>query len=113
MRISEFAKILEESFSTFFGCKIITEINFDRGEFSIEGYIERSENWNIKDQKISLYDIRVIFTNDYDPKPNVIYIDSNLLGEISRKVNYTLEYSIIYIKEHLATVKSKAIYENL
>lgn len=113
MKISEFAKTLEESFSTFFRCKVITEINFGGGEFSIEGFLERSDNWGIKDNKVSLYDIRVIFTNDYTPKPKVICVDSYLLGKCSGQINYTLEDSIVYIKENLSTVKSKAIYDNL
>lgn len=113
MKISEFAKALEESFNIFFGCKIITEINFGGGEFTVTGFLENNGEFIVKNPRIHLYEVGIVFSNDDTSEPKVVGIDLFLSGEQLSAQDYTLEKALVYIKENLATVKSKAIYENL
>lgn len=113
MKISEFAKSLEEYFKSFFDNEVITRIDYlGAGKFSVEGYLKSTEDWIIDRDKVSLYEIEVSFINEFSPEPVVDFIEIFFLG-VTCGVHSTLEDAIVYIKEKLATIKSKTIYENL
>ena len=114
MKVSEFSKTLQDFFSDFFGSEAESEVFFGSGEFLVVGYLKPSKDWTAKCEEcgIPLYEIKITFEDDYSPKPVVTYIDLHFLGE-DTEVKYNLNEAIIYIEEKLATVKSKAIYENL
>lgn len=112
MKISEFAESVRELFSDFFQCEVKTEILFGGGEFKVLGFLEKDETWKTYNTRVDLYDISIKFTDDYSPKPKTDSIDFFLTGE-SKVLNYTLEETLVYIKENFTTVKSKTIYENL
>lgn len=113
MMISKFVNELQTSFKLFFRNEVETDTRFGGGEFSITGYLIPKDSWRIIRERVCFYDIRINFPNSFDPIPMVTYIDFPILGEDASFPSYlTLEEAVVYIKEHLATVKSKVIYDN-
>lgn len=115
MRLQEFLKELNDFLSTFFGCEVKSDIYFGgKGEFLAEGYIDTSVgNYTVKTDKIYLYNVDVFVTDDSTPKLKTQFIEIPFLrGEVTDKV-MNLKEALVYIKETIATVKSKVIYENL
>lgn len=110
MKISEFTKNLKYFFEEFFGSSVSTSVEFIAGgEFRVRAKLIKQYNWVIENEP-KLFTIWVRIENE---TPMVTSMEFDFTGDEFSLDPKTLEDALVYIKESLATVKSKAIYDNL